>query len=51
MFSLARVTIQITSEHRANLEHLEPQREKLGQSPAAPCVAFYQAAGHPDWAI
>jgi len=30
---------------------LEPQREKLGQSPAAPCVAFYQSARHPGWVI
>ncbi|MES2905296.1 MAG: DUF3800 domain-containing protein [Pseudomonadota bacterium] len=30
---------------------LEPQREKLGQRPAAPSVAFYQAARHPEWAI
>lgn len=30
---------------------LEPQREKLGQSPALPCVAFYQTARHPEWAI
>lgn len=30
---------------------LEPQREKLGQSPAASCVAFYQAARHPEWTI
>lgn len=30
---------------------LEPQREKLGQCPKKPCVAFYQAARHPDWVI
>lgn len=30
---------------------LEPQREKLGQSPEAPCVAFYKAAKHPEWAM
>lgn len=30
---------------------LEPQRERLGQTPAAPCVAFFQAARHPDWAL
>lgn len=30
---------------------LEPQREKLGQTPAAPSVAFYQTARHPEWAI
>lgn len=30
---------------------LEPQREKLGQAPAVPSVAFYQAARHPDWPI
>ncbi|UWQ85027.1 DUF3800 domain-containing protein [Leisingera caerulea] len=30
---------------------LEPQREKLGQSPNEPCVAFYREAKHPEWAI
>lgn len=30
---------------------LEPQREKLGQTPNEPCVAFYETAVHPDWAI
>ena len=30
---------------------LEPQRAKLGQTPAAPCVAFYDAARHPDWQL
>ncbi|KUF09040.1 DUF3800 domain-containing protein [Pseudoponticoccus marisrubri] len=30
---------------------LEPQREKLGQTPAVPCVAFYKAAVHPNWPI
>lgn len=30
---------------------IEPQREKLGQCPNASCVAFYNAARHPDWAI
>lgn len=30
---------------------LEPQRLKLGNCPAAPCVTFYQAAQHADWAI
>jgi hypothetical protein len=30
---------------------LEPHREKIGQSPAAPCVAFYRAAQHPEWAL
>lgn len=33
------------------VEVLEPHREKLGQSPAAPSVAFYQEARHPEWAI
>jgi hypothetical protein len=30
---------------------LEPLREKLGQTPAAPCVAFYHAASHPAWPL
>jgi len=30
---------------------LEPQREKLGQAPKAPCVDFYKAAKHPEWAL
>jgi hypothetical protein len=30
---------------------LEPQREKLGQTPNEPCVTFYKATVHPDWAI
>ena len=30
---------------------LEPQREKLGQCPMEPCVAFYQAARHEGWAV
>lgn len=30
---------------------LEPHREKIGQSPVAPCVAFYRAAQHPDWQL
>lgn len=30
---------------------LEPQREKLGQTPDRPCTSFYQAACHPDWPI
>ena len=30
---------------------LEPHREKIGQSPVAPCVAFYRAAQHPDWPL
>ena len=30
---------------------LEPHREKLGQTPAAPCVTFYHAARHPKWPI
>ena len=30
---------------------LEPQREKLGQTPNEPCVSFYKAARHPEWAL
>ena len=30
---------------------LEPQRERLGLTPAGPSVTFYQAARHPGWAI
>ncbi|MGR9177875.1 DUF3800 domain-containing protein [Rhizobium leguminosarum] len=30
---------------------IEPQREKLGQCPKMPCVKFYQAACHEEWAI
>lgn len=30
---------------------LEPQREKLGQCPKEPCIAFYQAARHAEWTI
>lgn len=30
---------------------LEPHREKLGNCPKDPCLAFYQAARHADWAI
>lgn len=30
---------------------LEPHRGKIGQSPVAPCVAFYRAAQHPDWPL
>ena len=30
---------------------LEPQREKLGQAPETPCVEFYRAAKHPEWAL
>jgi len=30
---------------------LEPSREKLGQTPGAPSVSFYQAARHPAWAV
>jgi Protein of unknown function (DUF3800) len=30
---------------------LDPQREKIGQSPALPCMAFYQAACHPEWIL
>ncbi len=30
---------------------LEPQREKLGQTPNEPCVSFFREAKHPEWAI
>lgn len=30
---------------------LEPQREKLGNCPKEPCVAFYQTACHQHWSI
>lgn len=30
---------------------LEPQREKLGQCPNEPCMAFYQAARHEGWTV
>jgi len=30
---------------------LEPQREKLGLTPAGPSVSFYQEARHPGWAL
>ena len=33
------------------VDTLEPQREKLGLTPAGPSVTFYQAARHPGWAI
>lgn len=39
------------SYYKGLVDILEPQREKLGQSPKAPCVAFYQAARHEGWAI
>jgi hypothetical protein len=37
--------------YQSLVDILEPQREKLGQSPDAPCVAFYKAARHPEWAL
>jgi hypothetical protein len=30
---------------------LEPQRERLGNCPTEPCVAFYQASRHQNWSI
>lgn len=33
------------------IDILDPQRIKLGQSPKEPCVTFFQAARHPEWAI
>jgi len=30
---------------------IEPQREKLGRCPNVPCVKFYEAARHANWAI
>lgn len=30
---------------------IEPQREKIGQCPQEPCVAFYQAACHDGWTV
>jgi hypothetical protein len=30
---------------------LEPHREKIGNTPNVPCVAFYDAAQHPEWAL
>lgn len=30
---------------------LEPKRERLGQSPGAACVSFFQAARHPAWTL
>ncbi|QJD18053.1 DUF3800 domain-containing protein [Paracoccus sanguinis] len=37
--------------YQSLVDILEPQREKLGQSPDAPCVTFYKAARHPEWAL
>ncbi len=37
--------------YQSLVDILEPQREKLGQWPEAPCVAFYKAAKHPEWAL
>ena len=37
--------------YQSLVDILEPQREKLGQSPDAPCVTFYKAARHSEWAL
>lgn len=37
--------------YRSLIEILEPQREKLGQSPNTSCVKFYQTAKHPEWIL
>lgn len=37
--------------YQALIDILEPHREKIGQSPAAPCVTFYRAAQHPEWQL
>lgn len=33
------------------IDILEPEREKIGQTPNEPCIAFYRAAQHPDWLL
>lgn len=37
--------------YQSLVDILEPQREKLGHAPDAPCVAFYEAAKHPEWVL
>lgn len=37
--------------YQSLIDILEPQREKIGQTPNGPCIAFYRAAQHPEWAL
>ena len=37
--------------YQSLIDILEPRREKIGQTPDAPCVSFYQATRHPEWAL
>ena len=37
--------------YQSLIDILEPRREKIGQTPDAPCVSFYQAARHQEWAL
>lgn len=37
--------------YQSLVDIIEPQREKLGNSPDEQCVNFYREACHPEWAI
>ena len=37
--------------YQSLVDILEPQREKLGRCPEAPCRAFFRAAIHPEWEL
>lgn len=37
--------------YQSLVDILEPQREKLGRCPDAPCRAFFRAAKHPEWEL
>jgi hypothetical protein len=37
--------------YQSLIDILEPHREKLGHAPEVPCVAFYKAARHAEWAL
>lgn len=49
--SQAEVYVGEQAYYQGLIDILEPQREKLGQCPNEPCVAFFQAARHEDWTI